>query len=92
MRRRRTTVPRLESMEDRMVPSAPSTPLSLPTQAQIHRMGRNLTNAAHHFQQDLNTLIQNRMAQMQVHHAQWPTHHASSHHTHNLFGIPFLNF
>ncbi len=91
MRRRRTTIPGLESMEDRMVPSALSVPLSAPTQAQIHRLGRNLTNAAHHFQQDLNTLIQNRMIQAQAH-TQWPTHHKTTHHTHNLFGIPFLNF
>jgi hypothetical protein len=79
-------------MEDRMVPSTPITPLSLPTSAQVHRLGRKLTNAAHHLRHDLTTLIQNRMAQSQTPHTQWPTHHATTHHTHNLFGIPFLNF
>jgi hypothetical protein len=90
MRRRRSAIPRLEAMEDRMVPSAINIPLAGTTQAQIRRLDRNVKHAAGRFQQDLTTFIQNRMGQ--AHHTQWPTHHAKSHHTHNLFGIPFLNF
>jgi hypothetical protein len=90
MRRRRRAFPQLEAMEDRMVPSAISIPLAGTAQAQIRKLDHNVRFAAGRFQQGLNTYIQDRIGQ--AHHTQWPIHHANTHHTHNLFGIPFLNF
>jgi len=89
MRRRHNATLRLETMEDRVVPSTLGVSLSPSTTAEIHKLGVHLRQYASSAKNDLNTLIQHRTGQATQ--TGWQTHHTHSHHTsHNLFGIPFF--
>ncbi len=88
-RKRRQTIPCLESMEDRMVPSAIS--FSPSVTAQIHKMGNKVHAAAHSVQSYLASLIQHRPGHGPI--PSWTTHHVWTHQTNKgLFGIPWLKF
>jgi hypothetical protein len=87
-RKQRRAVPRLESMEERMVPSAIN--LSPSATAQIHKLGHKLQRAATTSQNYLTSLIQNRTSHNTP---SWTTHAVPKHHVNNgLFGIPWLKF
>jgi hypothetical protein len=90
MRKRRETIPRLESMEQRVVPSAVSIHVSPATTAQIHKLGNHLNTAATNFQRYLHTLIRHRSGRPSG--TSWHPHLAATghHHSSNLFGIPFI--
>jgi hypothetical protein len=89
MRRRHVATPRLEPMEDWVVPSALSIHVSPSVSAQLHKVGANLRSAATSVQNELNRLIQKRTGQPS--HAQWQIHQSHAHKaSKTLFGIPWL--
>jgi hypothetical protein len=89
MRKRRNAIPRLESMEDRVVPSFLGINVPSWLTADIHKVGSALDGYASSAKSDLKSLNQHRAGQSVQ--TTWPTSHAASHTTSNtLFGIPWL--
>ena len=89
MRKRQYATPRLESMEDRVVPSTLGINLSPSVTAEFHKLGNHIRKYAYSFKNYIESLNQHRTGQSV--HTRWPTSHTASHHTSNtLFGIPWL--
>ena len=86
--KRRQTIPCLESMEDRMVPSAVS--FSPSVTAEFRRLGHQIQNGGNSVQNYLNSLVKNRPGHGPI--GAWPTtHHVPIHQSNTgLFGIPWL--
>jgi hypothetical protein len=89
MRKRHIATPRLESMEDRVVPSFLGINVPSWVTTDFHKMGSALDGYASSAKSDLVSLNQHRAGQSVQ--TAWPTRHAASHTTSNaLFGIPWL--
>jgi hypothetical protein len=88
MRKRHFATPRLESMEDRVVPSFLGINWSPSVTADFHKMGHAIDGYAKSFKNDLEALNQHRSGQSVQ--ATWDTHHTTSHQSNTLFGIPWL--
>lgn len=89
MRKRHIATPRLESMEDRVVPSFLGINWSPTVTADFHKMGHAISGYANSLKNDLETLNRHRAGQSVQ--TTWTTSHTSVHHTSNtLFGIPWL--
>ncbi len=89
MRKRHIAAPRLESLEDRKVPSAVSLHLSPSVSAQLHKFGDQVKTGAISVEQELSHLIQSRPGHPSQ--AQWTTPYPHPKSTSNtLFGIPWL--
>ena len=89
MRKRRNATPRLESMEDRVVPSILGINVSPSVTADFHKLGNHIRSYANSFKNYIESLNQHRTGQSVQ--TQWPTSHTASHKTSNtLFGIPWL--
>lgn len=88
--KRHRHIPRLESMEDRMVPSAVN--FSPSVSAEIHRFGRRMRGTADGMRQYFTSLYQHRPGHPPI--LSWTTHRTPPTHTSNtgLFGIPWLKF
>ncbi len=89
MRKRLKATPRLEDMEERVVPSflGISEPHWVTTE--IHSIGNAIGSYTKSAKNYLETLNQQRSGQPKPVH--WPTKHATATHTSNtLFGIPWL--
>ena len=89
MRKRYIAIPRLESMEDRVVPSFLGINVPSWVTADFHKMGSALDGYASSAKSDLESLNQHRTGQSVV--TTWPTSHTAAHNTRDiLFGIPWL--
>ena len=89
MRKRRNATPRLESMEDRVVPSILGINVSPSVRADFHKLGSHISSYANSFKNYIESLNQHRTGQSVQ--TQWLTRHTASHQTSNtLFGIPWL--
>ncbi len=89
MRKRHIATPRLESMEDRVVPSFLGINVPSWVSTDFHKVGSALDGYASHAKSDLVSLNQHRAGQSVQ--TAWPTSHAASHSTSsNLFGIHWL--
>ena len=89
MRKRHIATPRLESMEDRVVPSILGINVSPSVTADFHKLGNHISSYANSFKKYIESLNQRRTGQSVQ--TRWPTSHTASHHTSNtLFGIPWL--
>ncbi|WP_165229196.1 hypothetical protein [Aquisphaera insulae] len=90
MRPRRSAAPRLEPIEDRVVPSAVSFKLSPDTRAQIRSANRTLMRTADQVKDTLAGLVHQRTTPHGPNFFQ-STHHASPQHKSEYFlGIPFI--
>ncbi|QEH32149.1 hypothetical protein OJF2_06180 [Aquisphaera giovannonii] len=87
MRPRRSTTPRLEAIEDRVVPSAVSLNLSPADRAHVRSFNRTVMHAADKVQDTVAGLFHQQ-------HAARPTRSAfgkpAPHKAETLFGIPFI--
>ena len=82
-------IPRLESMEDRMVPSAIS--FSPSVTAQIHKLGHKLQVPGPAFR--ITSLRSTSIDRGMRPTLSWTTHRVPTHQTNTgLFGIPWLKF
>ena len=89
MRKRRNVTPRLESMEDRVVPSIFGITVSPSVTADFHKLGNHISSYAKSVKNYVESLNQDRTGQSVQ--TQWQTRHTASHKTSNtLFGIPWL--
>jgi hypothetical protein len=88
MRKQRVATPRLESMEDRVVPSFLGMNVPSSVSADFHKLGHGISRYATSFQNYIESLNARRAGQSV--HATWNTRHTSSHHSDELFGIPWL--
>ncbi|MGC8643537.1 MAG: hypothetical protein ACP5XB_27080 [Isosphaeraceae bacterium] len=87
--KRHRMVPCLESMEDRMVPSAIN--FSPSVTKQFDRLGDNLRSAGNGIQNYFVSLYQHRPGHAAI--PTWTTHRVPTHQTNTgLFGIPWLKF
>ena len=88
MRRRHQAIPRLESMEDRLVLSTTTPSLTSSATAELRRLGTHLHQGWSGLVHDLNNWTQQSQASTAAA-SRWATH---AHHVHrssgNLFGIP----
>ena len=86
-RRRRQTIPCLESMEDRMVPSAIN--FSPAFTSQVDKLGDKLRSAGTSVQNYLNSVVQHRPGHGPI--ASWTTPTSTTHAKNTgLFGISWL--
>ncbi len=89
MRKRHNAAPRLESMEDRVVPSILGIHVPSSVTAEFHKLGNGISSYATSFKNYIESLNQHRTGQSVQ--AKWATSHSSSHNTSNyLFGIHWL--
>ncbi len=89
MRKRHNATPRLESMEDRVVPSILGINVSPSVTADFHKLGNDISSYANRFKNYIESLNQHRTGQSV--HTTWQTNHTDSHTTSDtLFGIPWL--
>ena len=89
MRKRHNAAPRLESMEDRVVPSILGINVSPSVKADFHKLGHGISSYANDVKNYVESLNRHRTGQSV--HATWQTNHTDSHATSNtLFGIPWL--
>ncbi len=89
MRKRRIATPRLEPMEDRVVPSILGINVSPSVTADFHKLGNGISSYANSFKNYIESLNRHRTGQSVQ--TRWPTSHTASHKTSNtLFGIPWL--
>ena len=89
MRKRHNATPRLESMEDRVVPSILGIKVPSSVTADFNKLGHGISSYANDVKNYVESLNQHRTGQsMQT---TWATSHTTSHKTRNtLFGIPWL--
>ena len=89
MRKRQNATPRLESMEDRVVPSILGINVPSPVTADFKKLGNGISSYANDFKNYIESLNQHRTGQSVQ--TAWATSHTASHQTSNtLFGIPWL--
>ncbi len=89
MRKRHIATPRLESMEDRVVPSILGIYVPSSVTADFKKLGHGISSYANSFKNYIESLNQHRTGQSVQ--TQWQTSHTASHKTSNtLFGIPWL--
>jgi len=89
MRKRRNAIPRLESMEDRVVPSFLGINVPSWVTTDFHKMGSAIDGYASSAKSYLESLNQHRAGQSVQ--TTWPTSHAASNKANDtLFGIPWL--
>lgn len=89
MRKRHNATPRLESMEDRVVPSILGIKAPSSVTADFKRLGHGISSYANSFKNYIESLNQHRTGQSV--HATWAAGHTASHKTSNtLFGIRWL--
>jgi hypothetical protein len=89
MRKHHNATPRLESMEDRVVPSILGINVSPSVTADFHKLGNDISSYANSFKNYIESLNQHRTGQSE--HTTWQTSHTDSHATSDtLFGIPWL--
>ncbi len=89
MRTRHIASPRLEAMEDRVVPSFLGINVPSWVTADVNKMGHAIDGYATNAKSDLVSLNQHRAGQSVQ--TSWPTSHAAAHSTsHALFGIPWI--
>jgi hypothetical protein len=89
MRKRRNASLRLESMEERVVPSLLGWNVPPAVTADFHKMGHAINGYAKGFKNYLETVNQHRSGQSVR--AQWATGSSAAHHASDtLFGIPWL--
>lgn len=88
MRRRHQAIPRLESMEDRLVLSATTASLTSSAATELRRLGTHLHQGWSGLVHDINNWTQQSQANS-VAASRWATHARYGHHSSgNLFGIP----
>ncbi len=88
MRRRHQAIPRLESMEDRLVLSATTASPTASYAAELRRLGTHLHQGWSGLVHDLNNWTQQSQASTAAA-SHWATHARYVHHSSgNLFGIP----
>ena len=89
MRKRHNATPRLESMEDRVVPSILGINVPSSVTADFKKMGHGIRSYANSFKNYIESLNRHRTGQSE--HTTWQTNHTDSHATSDtLFGIPWL--
>ena len=88
MLKRRIATPRLETMEDRVVPSFLGINISSSVTAEFHKLGHGITGYAKNVQNYVESLNQHRSGQSVR--ATWDTQHTTSPKSNELFGIPWL--
>jgi len=88
MRTRHIATPRLESMEDRVVPSFLGMNVPSWVTTDIHKMGSALDSYGKSAKGDLESLNQHRAGQSVQ--TTWPTSHPSHNTSDTLFGIHWL--
>jgi len=89
MRKRHIATPRLESMEDRVVPTILGINVPSSVTADFKKLGNGVSSYANDFKNYIESLNQHRTGQSVQ--TQWPTSHTASRKTSNtLFGIPWL--
>ena len=89
MRKRHNATPRLESMEDRVVPSILGINVPSSVKADFHKLGHGISSYANDVKNYIESLNQHRTGQSVQ--TRWATSHTASHKTSNtLFGIPWL--
>ena len=89
MRTRRNATPRLEFMEDRVVPSFLGMNVPSSVTADFKKLGHGISGYANNVKHYIESLNEHRTGRsMQT---TWTTSHTASHKTSNtLFGIPWL--
>jgi hypothetical protein len=88
MRNRHRVILRLESMEDRIVPSFLGIEVPHSVSANFQKLNHRIKNYANSFKNYVESLNANRPGQSM--HASWQIHPGSNSHKNELFGIPWL--
>ncbi len=89
MRKRHNATPRLESMEDRVVPSILGINVPSSVTADLKKLGKGISSYANDFKNHIESLNQHRTGQSVQ--TKWATSHTASQKTSNTrFGIPWL--